>query len=69
MRIRKCDRCGAAYEDYFDRTKKGNYNAINTVDRSIDNSSWTNDTFDICPECKKSFHAWLMGNDKIVEEN
>ena len=68
MLIRKCDRCGAAYDDYFDK-RKDSYNAIKTADVRIDNSSWIRTTFDICPECKKSFHAWLMESDKIVEEN
>ena len=64
MLIRKCDRCGAAYDDYFDRDKKDGYNAIKTVHVQMGGGSWTADTFDLCPECKKSFHAWLMEGGK-----
>lgn len=59
MMIRRCDRCGAAYEpksltiDCFD------VNAIMTIECDMADQ-WANcDIYDLCPDCLADFARWL----------
>lgn len=60
-RARQCSRCEKLYVDYHTESpySKDNFNAIQTLDRDLDNRHFSRKTFDLCPDCKESFVKWL----------
>lgn len=57
MDAMKCDRCGVLYENYADGLEE--FTSIRTIFRCLKNGDSWFDTYDLCPECKKSFSDWL----------
>ena len=59
---KKCDRCGAFYENYTtQRSKKeGRVNTIQTKETDENgNIAFTVNTYDLCPDCMKEFFSWF----------
>lgn len=66
MRAMKCDRCGKLYEHYygcktFNNTEKAN--AIELVDKDLDEGYWYRKTYDLCPDCMREFEDFFTGID------
>jgi predicted nucleic acid-binding Zn-ribbon protein len=63
---RKCDRCGALYEQYSTRFKEAvgiaDINGFMFVKRRSDSSDYITEDRprDLCPDCTKSILAWLL---------
>ena len=58
-RARKCDRCGSLYEFYEGTKTTERANAVELIDRDMDNSSWSRKIYDLCPVCMDSFLQYL----------
>ena len=54
MQAKKCDRCGALYEDFY------------TPDLTVKkyNHPYGETRIDLCPECNKQLEVFLFGNSK-----
>ena len=63
---RKCDRCGSFYIPEPRRSNREQCNAINLVNRTFGDATYSNGTYDLCPNCLNSFLNWL-NNDTCKE--
>lgn len=59
MLIRRCDRCGVAYDPKAQVIHACDVNAIKTGCRYSDNNFRDGLVYDLCPDCIKSFDDWL----------
>lgn len=59
MLIRRCDRCGVAYDPKVQAINACDVNAIKTGYRYSDNSFRDGIVYDLCPDCLKSLDDWL----------
>ena len=59
MLIRRCDRCGVAYDPEAQVINTRDVNAIKTGYRYSDNSFRGGLVYDLCPDCLKSLKNWL----------
>lgn len=56
---RKCDRCGSFYIPEPRKSNREAFNAINLVNRTFGDATYSNGTYDLCPNCLNSFLEWL----------
>lgn len=56
---RKCDRCGSFYVPESRRSREERTNAINLINRTLGEVTYSNGTYDLCPNCSNSLLEWL----------
>ena len=56
---KKCDRCGKLYEEYNTEHDSKKINGIMTLNLDFKRRYYSNESLDLCPECKDSFEEWL----------
>lgn len=56
---RKCDRCGSFYIPESRKSNRETFNAINLVNRTFGDATYSNGTYDLCPNCLNSFLEWF----------
>ena len=62
MRARKCDRCGRFYDHYQGEgkfIKTGQANAVQLIDKYMDNTGSPKCLYDLCPDCMKKLEKFL----------
>lgn len=64
MRIRKCDRCGVAYENYMDEHNTLGITTFNLEGKAVRTGMW----FDLCPDCMSELKNWIYTKPKESEE-
>lgn len=63
---RKCDRCGSFYIPEPRKSNREKFNAINLINRTLGEATYSNGTYDLCPNCSDSLINWL-NNDTCKE--
>ena len=64
MLAKKCDRCGKFYAHYEGQKKfkaGERANALNLIDRDLEEKYWSRKTYDLCPECMGEFEKFIRG--------
>ena len=64
---RKCDRCGSFYIPASRRSREDGFNAINLANRTLNDSTYSKGTYDLCPNCSNSLLDWLNDCNKKEE--
>lgn len=67
MRARKCDCRGKLYEHYYGSKafkENGKANGLILIDRDLENSYWSRNTYDLCPDCMKELMAFLKKGER-----
>nr|DAG59497.1 MAG TPA: hypothetical protein [Caudoviricetes sp.] len=59
---RKCDRCGSFYIPKPRKSSREGFNAINLINRALGEATYSNGTYDLCPNCSDSLLNWLNNN-------
>lgn len=59
MLIRRCDRCGVAYEPKSLVIDCYDVNAIITIECDMTDDWTSGGTYDLCPDCLNSLNDWL----------
>ena len=59
---RKCDRCGSFYIPKPRKSSREMFNAINLINRTLGEATYSNRTYDLCPNCSDSLLNWLNNN-------
>ena len=68
---KKCDRCGKLHEYYkginkFNNSEKAN--GVLLIDRDTDNTYWSREIYDLCPDCMRKLEAFIKnGEDEIKD--
>ena len=61
MLVKRCDRCGAYYQNYSVLKGKRIPNAVRTINRDEANdSAMVYKTYDLCPECIIRFVGFIQ---------
>lgn len=55
----KCDRCGAFHNNYNEAQNPEQINAIMTLNTNKYNEYFSNEKFNLCPNCEQDFWKWL----------
>lgn len=56
---KKCDRCGAFYNNYNEAQNPKKINAIMTLNTDKYNKYFSNEILNLCPNCEQNFWKWL----------
>lgn len=61
---RKCDRCGGFYNAEMPKANKGDFNALELINRNLTNDFYSIRVYDLCRDCRDSFIKWLNNDQK-----
>ena len=60
--VNTCDRCENDYETYNTEDDYDNTNAIMLLNMDDNNSYYSHEPKELCPDCMKSFRKWLAND-------
>lgn len=59
MIAKKCDRCGALYEEYNTRNSADEINGVNLLNIDNKQSYYFHGPYDLCPACADGLMRWF----------